>query len=279
MAIFEYVNSYRIFAEDNLDKTTNVEDTIVESKIIESEIIEEAKPEINNKYPTKKFSIYKLSEGKPGKEYTIKDFLKIYSESKKKPSRSNTKKAIELEDGYIYSADSQQEISILKKLISNKAFKRLRGQAPGIRYKYAGKQHYYYPDFFFITQTNKIVIMEAKEIAQMNSKENLKKYEALKRYCEKNGFLYIMCDKSLTTFESLKEKKSNSYLNQTIDSALNEKGRFDYHDYQNYIEGKDRKRIKYIRKGVGVYVTSHPGTKMIGDLNYKCAQFRIIKKK
>ena len=227
----------------------------------------------------KTFSLYGLASGKPGKKFTIKAFLQITKNAKKKPGGANTEKTIKLEDGYVYEADSQQEISTLKKLISHDAFKRLRGQCINIPYKYGGKTHNYYPDFIILTQTNKIIIMEVKEIAQMSTKQNLKKYDALKRYCEKNGYLYIMCDKTFKPFEKLGKFTVGSKVETTIDNKIEEKGYFDYSDFKELIKGKDHKKIKSIRNSIGIYVKSHKNVKMIGDLTFKSSEFKIVKKK
>lgn len=231
------------------------------------------------KKESKVFSLYGLASGKPGKKFTIKAFLQITKNAKKKPGGANTEKTIKLNDGYVYEADSQQEISTLKKLISHDAFKRLRGQCINIPYKYGGKTHNYYPDFIILTQTNKIIIMEVKEIAQMNTKQNIKKYDALKRYCEKNGYLYIMCDKSFKPYEKLSKFAANSRVETAIDNALKEKGHFDYSDFKVLTKGKDHKKIKGIRNSIGIYVKSHKNVKMVGDLTFKSSDFRIIKVK
>ena len=227
----------------------------------------------------KPFSLYALASGKPGKKFTIKDFLQITKNAKKKPGGSNTEKTVKLDDGYIYEADSQQEISTLKKLISHDTFKRLRGQCINIPYRFGGKAHNYYPDFIILTKTNKIIVMEVKEIAQMNSKQNIRKYEALKRYCEKNGYLYIMCDKSFKPFEKLSRYNVSSKVESAIESAIEEKGYFDYSDFKELISGKEHKKIKVIRNSIGIYIKSHKNVKMVGDLTFKSSDFRIIKTK
>ena len=231
------------------------------------------------KKESKMFSLYGLASGKPGKKFTIKAFLQITKNAKKKPGGANTEKIIKLDDGYIYEADSQQEVSTLKKLISHNAFKRLRGQCINIPYKYGGKTHNYYPDFIILTQTNKIIIMEVKEIAQMNTKQNIRKYEALRKFCEKNGYLYIMCDKSFKPYEKLSNYSASSKVEKAIDEALGEKGYFDYSDFKELTSGKDHKKIKSIRNSIGIYVKSHKNVKMVGDMTYKSADFRIIKSK
>ncbi len=231
------------------------------------------------KKESKVFSLYALASGKPGKKFTIKAFLQITKNAKKKPGGANTEKTIKLDDGYVYEADSQQEISTLKKLISHDAFKRLRGQCINIPYRYGGKNHNYYPDFIILTQTNKIIIMEVKEIAQMSTKQNLKKYDALKRFCEKNGYLYIMCDKTFKPFEKLGKFTVGSKVETTIDNKIEEKGYFDYSDFKELTKGKDHNKIKSIRNSIGIYVKSHKNVKMIGDLTFKSSKFKIVKKK
>ena len=234
---------------------------------------------INEPQPKRKtFSLYGLASGKPGKKFTIKSFLQITKDAKKKPSGSNTDKTIKLDDGYVYQADSQQEISTIKKLIYHDAFKRLRGQCINIPYKFGGKTHNYYPDFVILTQTNKIIIMEVKEVAQMSSKQNIRKYEALKRYCNKKGYLYIMCDKAFRPYEKLSKYSVNGKVENAIKSALKKKGYFDYSDYRDLIDEEEYKKVKSYRESIGVFLVKNKNkVKMVGDLTFKSSEFRIIK--
>ena len=225
------------------------------------------------------FSLYALASGKPGKKFTIKQFLEITKSAKKKPGGSRTDLTIKLSDGYIYEADSKQEVSILRKLIKKDAFLKLRGQCINIPYRFAGENHNYYPDFIILTKTNRIVIMEAKEIVQMNVKQNLRKYSALKRYCERNGYLYIMCDKSFTPFEKLPKKSSLSKIDNAIEDAIDEKGYFDYYDYQELTSGCNTTKIKSIRRSIGIYIASNNDIKMNGGLTHDIRNLRIFRKK
>ena len=226
----------------------------------------------------KTFSLYGLASGKPGKKFSIKAFLQLTKDAKKKPTGANTDKTIELDDGYVYEADSQQEISTIKKLIYHDAFKRLRGQCINIPYKFGGKTHNYYPDFVILTQTNKIIIMEVKEVAQMNSKQNIRKYEALKRYCNKKGFLYIMCDKAFRPYEKLSKYSVNGKVEKSIKDALKKKGYFDYSDYRKLIDGEEYKTVKSYRKSIGVFLVKNKNkVRMVGDLTFKSSEFRIVK--
>lgn len=225
------------------------------------------------------FSIYSLAKGKPGKKFTIKEFLEITSKDKK-PGGHRTSYELKLDNGYVYKADSKQEISTLKKLISHDAFKRLKGQCISIPYRFGGKDHLYYPDFIFLTNTNKIIILEVKEVAQMNTKVNIKKYEALKRYCLRNGYLYLMCNKNFVTYEELSKRNGNGHVNSIIDKALDEKGNFNYSDYKLLIENQTKRKIKKIRDAISIYVSINKSSvKQIGDLYFESERFRIIRRK
>lgn len=244
---------------------------------------DEPKKNTANKSTTKKqatkkiFSIYSLAKGKPGKKYTIKQFLDIYKKSEKREP-PNPKFEIPLEDGYVYKGDSNEEKTAINNLIKHDSFKRLRGQAPGIEYYYKGKYHTYFPDFFIITNSNKIIIIEIKQIAQMNSGENKAKYNALKKYCKAKKFLYVMCDKTFSSFESLKDRKGSTKVEEAIEAAIDEKGCFDYDDYLELTDELTYKKIKWMRKAIGIYVASHKNVVMYGDLTYKIKKLKIKQK-
>ena len=229
----------------------------------------------NNETKKRKFSLYAIASGKPGNKFTEKEFLKITGKVSK-PGGHNTDKTIEMDDGYVYHADSQQEISTIKKLVSSGNVKLLRGQCLKIKYIFEGEVHDYYPDVVVLTNTNKIVVIEIKEVVDMYVKRNERKYNALKKYCEKHGYLYLMCDKKLTSFEKLKEKYGLSIVETAIDNALKNKGYFSKKDYERLIEGADRKKIKKIRRSIGIYKAKHAKKIMfIGDLTHNIDKFRI----
>ena len=120
--------------------------------------------------------------------------------------------------------------------------------------------------------------MEVKEVAQMNSKQNIRKYAALKKYCEKHGYLYIMCDKLFRPFDRLSKYAVNGKVEAAIKEALKSRGYFDSKDYKKLIEGEEYKKVKSFRKSIGVYLAQNKKkVKMVGDLTYKMSEFRIVK--
>ena len=112
----------------------------------------------------------------------------------------------------------------------------------------------------------------------MNTKQNLIKYDALRRYCQKHGYLYIMCDKSFTPFEKLAKRPMSNKVVNAIDDALEDKGYFDYGDFRKLVKGFEHKKLKTVRNSIGIYVKVHKKTvKMLGDLTYNSSKFKIIK--
>ena len=233
------------------------------------------KSEVRKKKP---FSIYALAKGKPGKKFTIKEFLTITKNAKKKPGGPLTDGKIMLDDGYVYEADSKQEITALKKLIYHKAFKRLRGQCIAVPYRYKRKINNYYPDFILLTQTNKIIVIEIKSVSEMNTKLNKRKYYALRKYCNEHGYLYLMCDRNFVSFETLEGRSVSIRVAQAIEKALEEKGYFDLEDY-NQLFKQLKKNKNWLQKHVGIYLAQNSNLKMMGDLERKSSDFKIMRKR
>ena len=227
----------------------------------------------------KPIPIYNLASGKPGKKFTVKQFLEFTNNVVERPFGPNTDKKIKIDDKYTYFADSKQEVQIVNKLKSTNSYKKLRGQCLSIPYKYGGKQKTYIPDLVLLTKSNKIVIIEIKELSEMSSRVNQKKYRALKNYCARYGYLYLMCDKRFNTFEKLNKSTRMPTIEEAIKKAIKKKGRFDYEDYKLLIKGKKILTVKHYRDAIGYYSSKHKAKiKMVGNLTHDIKRFMLIKK-
>ena len=222
-------------------------------------------------------TLYQLAKGKPGKKVSKKEFVELFKDNKP----GGHKFEYQTKDGYIYKADSRQEITLIKKLSSRFDYKALRGQCLSIPYKYKGKKREYYPDLVVLTKTNKIVIIEVKEVVQMVTKLNLRKYRALKNYAESRGYLYMMCDKNFVTLESLSDRGCLKVVQTSIEKALEDKKAFTYEDYLELVDGCDRKEKRRIRKSIGVYVASNLDNLKVatGDFTNCIKNLRVIERK
>lgn len=228
--------------------------------------------------PNKIRSIYGLAEGKPGRKYTVKQFKEITKNLIERKAGYNTDRTIIMEDGFGLPIDSKQEGRLANRLIREFAIKRLRGQCLAVPYEFGGKQYTYIPDFVALTSTNKIVVIEVKELAQMNSRRNHKKYLALRKYCLERGYLFLMCDSRLNVYGREKKKTRMKTVERLILGEIKSKGEFNYQDYRVLIRGKKRDRVNAVRDAIGAFVSCHSRYKMIGDLTHDIARFKIKKK-
>lgn len=223
------------------------------------------------------FSLYRLASGKPGKKYRKKEFLEIASSGKE---FKTSKVTYSLQDGYVYHGSSKEEVRLIKKLERLNAFASLRGQCIGIPYTYGGKRHTYYPDFLVLTKTGRILIIEVKQVADMSSRLNQKKYKALASYCKKHGYLYLMCDRKLHPYKELVTKKRHGRVEMAIEAALKEKGRFTKDDLFALFEGKSTRQKEEVRARVATYVAAYQDeVRMAGDTRREVGRFSIKFKK
>ena len=232
-------------------------------------------PKAKGKTKEETFSLYRLASGKPGIKVSVAQYLEIVSRDRVLKTHKVTYK---LKDGYVYHGSSQEEIRVIKRLEKHDAFRKLRGQCLCIPYRFGGKNRRYYPDFVVLTKTGKVVIIEVKPIADMATKQNLKKYKALAKYCKQHGYLYLMCDKLLRPYSKVKEEKRHGKVERAIKHALEDTGRFTAQDYKTLIEGKSARDVRKIRDRIGAYVAAHEGeVRQVGNLEHEMKRFVIVK--
>ena len=117
-----------------------------------------------------------------------------------------------------YQCESFLERNILEKLLQCNTFKRIKTQSLKIPFN----NSYYYPDFQCLTHDNYFVLIEVKPLFNMCEEYNIKKFHALKEYCEKYGFGYLVVDDKSNSFFEIDEpnsKFSERILNELKDSS------------------------------------------------------------
>lgn len=117
-------------------------------------------------------------------------------------------------DNKTYQCESYLEKKILENFLSKNTFKEIKTQSLKIPF---GKS-FYYPDFQCLTHDNNLVVIEVKPLVKMCEAHNIRKFEALKEYCEKNGFGYLIIDDRNNSFYEI--NKPNNALNQKIMETL-----------------------------------------------------------
>ena len=102
-------------------------------------------------------------------------------------------------EGESLPCESHLEKNILEKLLHYKTFKKVKTQSLKIPFK----KSYYYPDFQCLTHDNSLVIIEVKPLFNMCDSYNIEKFQALKSYCEENGYGYLIVDDRRNSFSAI----------------------------------------------------------------------------
>lgn len=128
----------------------------------------------------------------------------------------------------IYQCESFLEKKILEKFLLHKTFKQIKTQSLKIPFN----NSYYYPDFQCLTHDNHLVIIEIKPLLNMCEDYQIKKFQALKNYCEHYGFGYLIVDDRNNSFFGINE--SNEIFNSLILKELNNNSKVKYNKYKEY---------------------------------------------
>lgn len=139
---------------------------------------------------------------------------------------------------YKLNVKAEYESLMEKKLIyrfSQFSFvKSLKTQSLSIDYDYDNKHMKYYPDIQILTRDNKLIIVEAKPIYNMMDKHVIEKYKALKNYCQKNGYGYVMMDERYNTIESILSLNIDKNIEENFINFVKNKGQIDYNGYKHF---------------------------------------------
>ena len=97
----------------------------------------------------------------------------------------------------------------------------------------------YYPDFVFRLYDGRIAVVEMKNLSSLSYHLNIAKYEALKKYCTENGYLYAEIAKDEQTnryvsAEIVASMPADEELIGAINAAIEEAGAFGADDWERY---------------------------------------------
>lgn len=126
----------------------------------------------------------------------------------------------------VYQCESFLEKKILEKLLINNTFKKIKTQSIKIPFN----NSFYYPDFQCLTHDNHLVIIEVKPLLNMCESYNIRKFKALKSYCERYGFGYLIVDDRNNSFFGINDK--NDKFDLLILRELNNNRKLLYRKYK-----------------------------------------------
>lgn len=140
--------------------------------------------------------------------------------------------------------DSSYEKEILEKLDKCNCVKKIKTQSLEIKYnrKSKNKEKKYIPDIQVLLNDGSMVIIEIKRKDEMVNISNILKYNALKVFCEENGFGYTMIDKDYYSFEDICKIKIDKVKEKKFIDYVKNKKKITYEECKSFIRSN---RIKY----------------------------------
>lgn len=158
-------------------------------------------------------------------------------------------KYIEYRNRKLFYASKYERIMI-NYLIKYKLIKNIGTQNLCINYSSKfSKNKKYFPDIVILTIDGYIGIIEVKETIEMTYHLNIDKYNELKKYCESNGYLYMMVDpiNDYLTFEELKNIEVNDKVVKIVQDWIttnkNTNKYFDNNDINKWYEEIEKENI------------------------------------
>ena len=138
-------------------------------------------------------------------------------------------------DGVGYECDTGEQLSFLKKLLSNSTFAAIKTQS----LKIPVEDSYFYSDFQCLAHDGRFVLIEVSSLLYMCTQRNVKKYYALREYCERYGFGYSVTDGRGGSFFDITEE--NEKFSSALLAEIQKNG---YVDYQTYRKKYDETGAK-----------------------------------
>ncbi len=112
--------------------------------------------------------------------------------------------SVYLFQGEAYPYATAAEKTVLRRFLVNQTFKRVRTHALRIPLE----RGFYSPSLQCLTHDGHLVIVDVLPLFHMCVYENIKKFEALKSYCERYGFGYLIIDDRGHSFETCTEENA-----------------------------------------------------------------------
>ena len=158
------------------------------------------------------------------REITDADFARLKPKSIMQKLQSSDNSITH--DGKIYEVGSLPERRVLLRFLTNNTFKEVKTHSLRVPYK----DSYILPDFQCLTHLNHLVIVDVKPLLNMCKYENIEKFTALREYCQKYGFGYLIIDDRGNSFESIDEE--NAVFTREILAEIKKHGNVSYDVYR-----------------------------------------------
>jgi DNA-binding CsgD family transcriptional regulator len=142
-------------------------------------------------------------------------------------------------EGKTYEVSSYLEEQVLSRLLQCRTFRAVKLRALQIPLEENG----FRPNFLCMTEDGRFVIVMLRSLLHMCTYYSLKKVQALRAYCEKYGFGYLITDDRGNSFEEIEEE--NPAFCAAILARLERGGTFSSGEYQQ-ISTETRATVKHL---------------------------------
>lgn len=142
-------------------------------------------------------------------------------------------------NNYEYNYIYPHEKVVIHKLLSNNSFKQIKSHSLKILFD----NNDYYPSLQVLTHENNFIVIEVMPISEMCKHYNIKKFDAIKRYCEKFKFGYLFIDDKFNSYYDICEE--NLEFETNILKLLSLKNKITFCEY-NEIKKKYNANIKQL---------------------------------
>jgi hypothetical protein len=153
---------------------------------------------------------------------TDADFARLQSASAEGEERAH----LITFEGVTYPCTSQVSQSLLEKLLKNRTFKAIKLRA----LKFPNGDREAVSAFQCLTHDNRLVLIEPAQLLHMCTRYAVEKYDALRAYCQKYGFGYLMTDGRGNSFEEITEE--NPAFSAAILAELSARGAVSFDVYK-----------------------------------------------
>jgi len=133
--------------------------------------------------------------------------------------------------------ESQIEFDFLLRLEELKTISFYQEQPFVIPYSHGDQVHNYYPDIFFLLEDGRGIVVEIKPVFGMALHKNLRKWSALREFCNERGLGLLVTD-GRYTIQQVMRRNINQDFAQEVLSAL-EAGPLSWNEYRGIKDKHD----------------------------------------
>ena len=164
------------------------------------------------------------------------------------------------DDDFPLMLNNVSEVQLAKTFASSGMIRSIRGQNFILPYRkaWASNSSPYYPDFILHLKDGRIAFVELKSALGMCQDETVCKYIYLKDFCQKRGYLAIMIDVDLLTFEEYLWPMADNDISKYFREVLINQGGFNTNNLNALLQRFPKNKHQEIRREIATLILRDP---------------------